>query len=66
MPEILDNIKLIIMENDYYDISHKNYIDTVLTNNGFYVDYIESGGLFFAYKKFPQCYNMFFQVWKKC
>ena len=27
MPEILNNITLIIMENDYYEISHKIYID---------------------------------------
>jgi hypothetical protein len=27
MPEILNNINLIIMENDYWDISKKNYID---------------------------------------
>lgn len=30
MPEILDNIKLIIMENDYHVSEHKEYIDNVL------------------------------------
>ena len=58
MPEILNNIKLIIMENDYNDISHKNYIDEVLKNKGFYRDYVEKGG-------WGCCYNMFFETWKK-
>ena len=30
MPEILDNINLIIMENDYQDYNHKLFIDDVL------------------------------------
>jgi len=58
MPEILNNIKLIIMENDYHDISHKNYIDDILIKNNFSVDYVESGG-------WGPCYNNFFEVWKK-
>lgn len=58
MPEILTNIKLIIMENDYHDITHKKYIDNVLKENGFYVDYTEAGG-------WGPCYNNFFEVWKK-
>jgi len=58
MPEILNNIKLIIMENDYHDISKKNYVDDVLKNNNFYVDYQEAGG-------WGPCYNCFFEVWKR-
>ena len=58
MPEILNNIKLIIMENDYWDINKKMYIDNILHNNGFYVDYSRSGG-------WGPCYNNFYQVWKK-
>ena len=58
MPEILNNIKLIIMENDYYDISKKNYIDEILVKNNFYVDYQESGG-------WGPCMKNFFEVWKK-
>ena len=56
-PEILDNINLIIMENDYHDITHKQYIDSVLKNN-FYIDYVEQGG-------WEPCYNNFFEVWKR-
>jgi len=58
MPEILDNINLIIMENDYTNIEEKNYIDEILKKNNFYVDYVESGG-------WGCCYNNFFEVWKK-
>jgi FkbM family methyltransferase len=57
MPDILNNINLIIMENDYWDISKKNYIDEVLIKNNFYVDYSECGG-------WGPCYNNFFEVWK--
>ena len=44
MPEILENINLIIMENDYKNLSHKQYIDTILKENNFYRDYVEAGG----------------------
>jgi FkbM family methyltransferase len=56
MPEILNNINLIIMENDYWDMSKKNYIDEILTKNNFIVDYSEAGG-------WGPCYNNFFEVW---
>ena len=58
MPEILDNINLIIMENNYYDISKKIYIDEILKACHFYVDYAESGG-------WGPCANNFFEVWKR-
>jgi FkbM family methyltransferase len=56
MPEILNNIRLIIMENDYHDIFQKNYVDEVLKTNGFTVDYAERGG-------WGPCYEKFFEVW---
>lgn len=58
MPEILDNIKLVIMENDYHDISHKQYVDSILKKYNFYCDYTEEGG-------WGHCYYNFFEVWKK-
>lgn len=58
MPEILDNINLIIMENDYHNGSHKEYVDKILMENGFYSDYREAGG-------WGPCYDRFFEVWKK-
>jgi FkbM family methyltransferase len=58
MPEILNNINLIIMENDYHDISKKQYVDEILTQNKFKRDYVEGGG-------WGCCYNNFFEVWKR-
>jgi FkbM family methyltransferase len=58
MPEILNNVNLIIMENDYLDLTHKEYIDSVLKENGFYVDYSEAGG-------WGPCQPRFFEVWKR-
>jgi len=58
MPEILNNVNLIIMENDYFDITHKEYIDDVLKKNNFYVDYSEGNG-------WGVCTDYFFQVWKR-
>lgn len=58
MPEILNGIKLIIMENDYHDYNHKIFIDDILRKNNFNVVYQEQGG-------WEPCYNVFFEVWKK-
>jgi FkbM family methyltransferase len=64
MPEILNNINLIIMENDYNDISHKHYVDEILIKNNFYVEYSEIGcGL--ANQIFPHLHEKFYEVWKK-
>lgn len=57
-PDMLNNINLIIMENDYQDINQKRYIDTVLENNNFYPIYREAGG-------WGYCFNNFFEVWKR-
>ncbi len=57
-PDILNNIKLIIMENDYDDISKKNFIDSQLKAQNFRLAYFESGG------KGP-CFANFFEVWRK-
>jgi FkbM family methyltransferase len=58
MPEILDNIKLIIMENDYHELEKKQYVDQMLIKNGFHRVYVEVGG-------WGPCSNNFFEVWKK-
>jgi FkbM family methyltransferase len=59
MPEILDNINLIIMENDYHELHKKEYVNEVLRKNKFVVHYSESGG-------WGPCRDFFFEVWKKC
>jgi len=58
MPELLNPIQLIIMENDYWDLSKKQYVDEILTRHHFKTIYKESGG-------WGPCYNNFFEVWKK-
>jgi hypothetical protein len=58
MPEMLKNINLIIMENDYWDITKKQFVDDVLIKNNFYVDYSEIGG-------WGPCRFNFFEVWKR-
>ena len=58
MPEILNNIQLIIMENDYWDISHKNYIDETLRKYNFTRIYHKAGG-------WGPCLENFYEVWKK-
>tara|TARA_Y100000361_G_scaffold77967_1_gene69014 strand:- start:4369 stop:5802 length:1434 start_codon:yes stop_codon:yes gene_type:complete len=58
MPEILNNIKLIIMENDYQDIKLKNFIDDILIKHNFKVDYQQRGG-------WGPCEDRFFEVWIK-
>jgi FkbM family methyltransferase len=58
IPELLENVNLIIMENDYWDITQKNYVDSILIKNNFYRDYVETGG-------WGPCYNIFYEVWKK-
>jgi len=55
-PEILDNITLIIMENDYHDFSHKEYLDSQLKERGFRCDYHEGGG-------WGHCTDNFYEVW---
>jgi len=58
MPEVIRNINMVIVENDYTDIAHKNYVDSVLSAQGFVAVYCESGG-------FPPCAHRFYEVWKK-
>jgi len=58
MPEILNNINLIIMENDYHDIEQKKYIDGLLKENGLSVVHSEGGG-------WGPCADFFYQVWKR-
>jgi len=66
MPTILDNIKLIIMENDYYTDAHKKYLDTTLLEHGFKRVYVQCGGWECRhFNKFPSTYMNFFEVWKK-
>lgn len=59
MPEILNNINLIIMENDYNDINHKKFINNILIENKFNRIYVEAVGSACC------CSDCFFEVWRK-
>jgi FkbM family methyltransferase len=63
MPEILEHVKLIIMENDYRDAQHKKYVDDVLHAHNFNVVYAEA--LVGHEGEFPDTRNDFYQVWKR-
>ena len=64
MPEILDNVNLIMMENDYTDITHKTYIDTIMASKGFSCVYTETLKYKWAWPSLC-CQPNFFEVWKK-
>ena len=61
MPKILTNINKILMENDYWEIMHKNYIDNKLKENGFNLVYSKEAD---QTVNMP-CRNFFYQVWIK-
>jgi len=60
MPEILDNIKLIIIENDFKEEEQKKYFDETLLNRGFHNSYSED--LIIGPGNIRK---NFYQVWKK-
>ena len=57
-PEFLQNFKLIIIENDFNDWDHKQFINNEFIKFNFSNVYTKSGG-------FGPCYNCFYEVWKK-
>lgn len=56
--DILKNIKMVIMENDYWEIEKKVFVDKMLESYNFGCIYREAGG-------WGPCFDYFFQVWKK-
>lgn len=58
MPEMLQNINLIIIENDFNDIEHKHFIDTKFKEYGLKCIHFEEGG-------WGPCFPFFYQVWKR-
>ena len=63
MPEILENVKLIMMKNNYYNELHKKYVDEVLRAHNFNVVYAEP---LVGYEGlFPHTRDEFYQVWKR-
>ena len=58
-PEILDNIKLVIVENDYTKLHEKEYVDKMLIQRGLKCVYSDSGGWLHDHA----CVNNFYEVW---
>jgi FkbM family methyltransferase len=57
-PEILDNIKLLIVENDYTDYNHKLSVDSILKDKGLQLKTQLHGG-------WGPCQQCFYEVWSK-
>lgn len=57
-PDMIKDMKTIIMENDYYNIEHKIYVDSILKQHRFERVYFSEGG-------WGSCENFFFEVWQK-
>jgi FkbM family methyltransferase len=67
-PKILDNIETIIIENDFEEMEHKIYVDTLFANNGFRCVYngeLDITQLPKHLSHFIQYRNFFYQVWKR-
>lgn len=58
MPEMLRNIKMIIIENDFNDIQHKQFVDSKFKEYGLKCVHFEEGG-------WGPCYPIFYEVWKR-
>jgi FkbM family methyltransferase len=63
-PEILDNVKTIITENDYRNLDQKAYVANTLKEKGFKSVYIGEGGEEPAYYGFTDLAD-FYQVWQR-
>lgn len=57
-PEILENIKLIIIENDFQTLQEKIFVDNILSKSNFNLVHAEAGG-------WGPCSRNFYEVWKK-
>jgi FkbM family methyltransferase len=57
-PDFLKTFHTVVIENDFTDIAHKNFVDDEFRRFGFSCVYREKGG-------FEPCYNRFWETWKK-
>jgi FkbM family methyltransferase len=58
-PDILKNINLLIIENDFQYEEHKQFFNKTMIDNGFYLDYIE------ALNGSQRFITNFYEVWRK-
>lgn len=63
-PDILTNIRTIIVENDYADLEHKAFVDDRLKEHQFECVYVKEGPEEARQLKFP-CLTNFYEVWKR-
>lgn len=61
MPEILEDINLIIVENDYKTVDKKKEVDAILTGRGFKTIYRQLGPSWM----WQPCHDFFYEVWSK-
>lgn len=61
IPNILDGIKLIIIENDFLEINEKVFINTKLMDNNFHCVYRQA---YFGSIPFP-CADCFYETWQR-
>jgi FkbM family methyltransferase len=57
-PEMLNSLKLLILENDYGNIEHKKFVDSVIMAKGFHRIYAQMGG-------WGPCEPYFYEVFQK-
>jgi FkbM family methyltransferase len=58
-PEILTNITILVMTNDYEEMQQKDYVNSILTQHNFYPVYVESG------LRGGYCSATYYEVWRK-
>ena len=58
MPDMLQNINTIIIENDFNDIEHKKFVDAKFKEYGLKCVHFEEGG-------WGPCFPFFYEVWKR-
>ena len=57
-PSVLNTINTVVLENDFQDITEKEFVNQVFEMYGLKCVYAEAGG-------WGPCYNFFYEVWKK-
>ena len=57
-PEILNNVKLILIENDFHDKTQGDYVHNYLINKGFKSIYKEAGGWGHYKDRFFECFKL--------
>lgn len=57
-PELLNSFRLLILENDYLDLDHKKFVDSIILAKGFQRIYAQMGG-------WGPCSAYFYEVFQK-